>query len=160
MKHIKTFETLFRKKIDSKKEWEDFEKRKANTPPMSIVINGKEIIYNPVGREILNDDNVGKFVVLNDYPFDINDVKLKYRNDLIAFVKSNIGKIIKSTLGGGNAHYDIEYENIPTHLQNTFTTRYYDLNPYYLISSEETIDYISDNYNDCLTYISAKKYNL
>jgi len=149
------------KKINSKDEFEKFQKEKNKHNPVSIISNitGKEIIYNTFDREILNDDNVGKYVVVNNYT-NINGVMSEDRKPLISFVENNIGTITKVSLGGGEAYYDIKYSNIPPELQAYFTQRFYDNNPKYLICVESDTMFISDNYNDCLTYISSKKYNL
>ena len=158
MKYLKKFENLFgRKKIDPKIEWDKFEKEKAKQKPVSIVVDGKEIIYNPFDREILNDDNVGKYAVLNEYPFDIDDVKLKDRDMLTNFIRNNVGKITHASLGGGKAYYTIEYHDIPNNIKNYFSqNREHEC--VYLMYDQP--DFISDNLEDCLTYISANKYNL
>jgi hypothetical protein len=158
MKYLKTSEGYKRnfKKYDS-----EFDKRKSEAETITININGKEIVYNPVDREILNDKNVGKYVVLKDYPFVVSASYLSnIIDELISYIKTNIGKIIISKLAGGATHYDIKYDNIPEHLKHAFTQRSYDLNLCYLICTFDNIDFISDNYDDCLTFITSKKYNL
>jgi hypothetical protein len=152
MKTLKTFENWFNgnKKHQYHKDWKT----------ISIIskITGKEIIYNPFDREILNDDNIGKFVVLNNYTFDIIEVEIKYREELINFINNNVGKITMAKLSGGEAFYDIQYDNIPNNLQEYFTPRTYDDNCRYLITNK--CDFISNNYETCNTYIISKKYNI
>lgn len=159
MKHIKLFQNWFKK--DLKRRFDHFNDQKNKATPITISIKGKEIIYNPVDREILNDDNVGKYVVLNVYPFEINEVKIKDRENLLYFISNNIGKITCAKLGGGEAYYDAKYDNVTNNLQPYFTQRPYDLENAYLIFTDNSVDnYISDNYDDCLSYISSRKYNL
>ena len=159
MKYLKRYESL-KKRL--KKHFDDFDKRSKEAEPVTITTaKGKEITYNPVGREILNDTNINKYIVLNKYPFHMDDVKFEDRSILTKFIKNNVGQIIKATLAGGESHYDIKYNNVPRNLQLYFTVRSYDINNHmYLISIDENFDFISDNYKDCLTYIAANKYNL
>lgn len=162
MIYLKKFEGLFSSKKDLKKEWDDFEENKKKHKPVTITTaEGNEIIYNPFDREILNDNNVGKYVVLNEYPFNTNGSSgssgIRDRNDLIQFIKTNVGKISRANLGGGQAHYEIKYENVPINLEEYFSYRYNSTNRY-LISTE--FAFISDKYDDCVIYITSNKYNL
>jgi len=162
MKYLENFESLsdrlLKKQLD--RHLDNFNKEKNKQKPVSIksTITGKDIIYNPFNREILNDDNVSKYVVLKDYPFDIDQVELNDRAALTSFICNSIGQIIKASLGGGLAYYDIKYYNVPENLNKYFTPRHYDNDGYYLIASD--FDFISDNYGECETFITANKYNI
>jgi hypothetical protein len=163
MKYLQTFENLLNEELSNrtkrllKRQWNNFESDKKKHDPVSVTINGKEIIYNPFDREILNDNNIGKYVVLNEYTFNIDNVNIEKREKLINFIRNSVGRIIMAKLGGGQAFYDIEYENVPKDLIVYFTLRYNN-KKFCLVNTE--FDFISDNYEDCLVYISSNKYNL
>ena len=133
---------ILKKRLDKHIDYFDKEKNKQEPVSIKSAITGKDIIYNPFNREILNDDNVNKYVVLKDYPFDMDAVELEDRDALTSFIRNSIGQIVRASLGGGLAYYDIKYYDVPEYLNEYFTPRHYDYDDgYYLITNDFDFDY-------------------
>ena len=150
MKNLKLFENWKNLHKRLEKKIKDDKSNETEYDYKTINIQGKDIIYSTIDREIINDKNVGKYAVIN-FTYD-DDHNIKY------FVKNNIGKITKSKLAGGKIFYDIKYENIPLEIRHFFTQRDYDSSISYLIKIKE--DCFIGKYEQCEIYISANKYNL
>ena len=102
------------------------------------------------------EPNIGKFVILKDYPFPTDDIKPSIIDKLNLFIQNNIGQILYAGKSGTGISYLIKYRNVPRDLEDYFDWK--NTNPH-LISFMENIDFIG-TYNDCQTFIKAEKYNL
>ena len=85
-------------------------------------------------------------------------------NELNIFIQSNIGEIKLASKSDIEIHYMIKYEDIPEKLQANFISNVWvdpgKHEPNYIMCKDSEIDFISDNYEECKLFITAKKYNL
>ena len=111
-------------------------------------------------------DEIGQYVVLkkwinywntklSSYPVDRKHMDKAVLEDLDLFFQNNVGEIIRVN---STENYTIKYTNIKNENVKNFTHKNEPYG-YYLICEEKDFDFIG-TYDECISFITAKKYNL
>ena len=110
-----------------------------------------------------NDENIGKYVIMNEFEKDAFASTRENKKELNDFVKNNSGKIVASKKSGVGVTYMIKYNNIPEYLKKYFVCFNFtnDAEHKYMraIKRHNTIEFIGSK-EECEIKISTKKYNL